>query len=557
MYQYDAIRIRGIVSAIPDQVLNNADLAKGEDEKSVLRQIRVTGIKNRVVCRDGQRAADLCIHAAERLMERLGWSGDDVTCLVFVTSYASYRIPSTAFFMKKELGLKDGCLAYDVNLACSGFIVGLQTIGALFEGREEGSRALLLVSDTTSESVDGKDPATRILFGDAGVAIAVEKNNGYPLRFLQMSDGRGYRDIIREDGDHDFIMDGMSVFNFSLGDVVETIKQFLNGIREERIEVDYYYLHQAQKFIVDKVADLSGIGKENVSVTYDRYGNTGCASIPLTMCETSGRFVGSMKTVFACGFGAGHSWGCASMVIAPDTYFEVISSGAIYDDGIREDVRALNKLELNGVESKDLCESSIYQGYIIEKAGLDYSGVGELTETVKASACEAIEGYDKKRIKILILVTQDEEFLFPSTAFRIQKELDIPNECVVYDINLGADGMLTGIETAMGLLKPYSDEDKALVIAADREESVSVIVGKDTVGHARFMHLSRVDDWDITHIRRFAKRVDHQSEIAGSPVPIARRLVDAVNCPDGIHAELSAYGSGGSFTRMEYLYGTE
>lgn len=335
--KYENIRVRGIVATTPDHFVDNLELAERFDERVIKKQIRVTGIRKRCVALEGQRAADLCITSAKKLIKKLHWQENEISYLIFVSSYPSYRVPSTASFIQKTLGIGSQCLSFDINLACSGFVVGLQTIGGLLQGREEGTKALLLVADMTSESVTGKDKSTSILFGDCGTATAIQKQEGYPFTFLQKSDGSGYEDLIRIDGSHEFKMDGMGIFNFAISDVVDTIQEFMEAPETEKEKIQYYFIHQAQKFIVDKVRDFSGFPKERVPITYDRYGNTGCASIPLTMCENRKWFSQNRRTrVFLCAFGAGHSWGCATQDIDDETYFEICHSNEIYLDGKEE-----------------------------------------------------------------------------------------------------------------------------------------------------------------------------------------------------------------------------
>lgn len=331
---YNNVKICGIVSAVPDNRIDNMELASEFGEKVVKKQMRVTGIKKRYVAIDGQRAADLCITAGKRLMEQLSWNKEEVECLIFVSSYPSYKVPATAFFIQKELGIDRQCVSFDINLACSGLICGLETVGSLFLGRKEHTKALLFVADTTSESVDDKDKSTSILFGDCGCAVALESCEGYPMKFLQKADGNGYEDLLRVDGNHRFQMDGMGIFNFAISDVVDTIREFFEKIIVSKDDIDVFYLHQAQKFIVDKVRDFSGFPQEKVPITYDNFGNTGCASIPLTMCEHSHMLKKDGRTkVFFCGFGAGHSWGCAVLDINADIYLETCYSNTKYQDG--------------------------------------------------------------------------------------------------------------------------------------------------------------------------------------------------------------------------------
>ncbi len=331
---YNNLKICGVVSAVPNNIVDNMELGSEFGEKVVKKQIRVTGIKRRCIAKDGQRAADLCITAGKKLMEQLKWRGDEIEILIFVSSYPSYKVPATAFFIQKELGIREQCLSFDVNLACSGFLCGLETIGGLFSGREVNTKALLLVADMTSESIDESDKSTSLLFGDCGCAIALESCEGYPMEFIQKADGNGYKDLLRIDGDHRFQMDGMGIFNFAISDVVDTIQEFFEESSVSRDDIDVFYIHQAQKFIVDKVGDFSGFPSEKVPISYDKYGNTGCASIPLTMCEYEDMLKKRRKSkVFLCGFGAGHSWGCAVVDVDENIYLEICYSNITYSDG--------------------------------------------------------------------------------------------------------------------------------------------------------------------------------------------------------------------------------
>lgn len=331
---YNNLKICGVVSAVPNNIVDNMELGSEFGENVVKKQIRVTGIKKRCVTKDGQRAADLCITAGEKLMRQLNWGKDDVEILIFVSSYPSYKVPATAFFIQKELGIGKSCLSFDVNLACSGFLCGLETVGSLFSGRKTNTKALLLVADTTSESVDEGDKSTSVLFGDCGCAIALQSCEGYPMEFIQQADGNGYKDLLRIDGKHRFQMDGMGIFNFAISDVIDTIQEFFEKSSVSREDIDVFYIHQAQKFIVDKVRDFSGFPPEKVPITYNQFGNTGCASIPLTMCKHA-ELLKKKRTskVFLCGFGAGHSWGCAVVTVDENIYLETCYSNITYQDG--------------------------------------------------------------------------------------------------------------------------------------------------------------------------------------------------------------------------------
>lgn len=324
------IKIKGIVATIPDNMVVNLDYISTFGEKEVKKQIKVTGVETRCVAKDGQRGADLCIASAEKLIDELKWNKQEIRALIFVTSYPSFSVPSTSFMIQERLGIGNDCIVFDINLACSGYVVGLESISAIMKSFGEGSKGLLLVADVTSESVDVTERATSMLFGDCGSATAVEIEKGNELIYLQKSDGKGYKDIFRKNKHENFQMNGMSIFNFAITDVISTVKEFFKLSEVSVEEIDFFVLHQAQKFIVDKVVDFSEFPKDKCLVSYDKYGNTGCASIPLTLCEHKEKFKTRKSRVFLCAFGAGHSWGCLVTNLDQDTFYYLQKSNEKY-----------------------------------------------------------------------------------------------------------------------------------------------------------------------------------------------------------------------------------
>ena len=111
-------------------------------------------------------------------------------------------------------------------------------------------------------------------------------------------------------------MDGMEVFHFAITDVVHTIAEFLDHFAIEKKSLDYIVIHQAQKFIVDKVAMFAEFDKERVINSYQKYGNSGGASDLCTLCENlGGEETDREVSVFMTGFGAGLSWAMVTLIL--------------------------------------------------------------------------------------------------------------------------------------------------------------------------------------------------------------------------------------------------
>ena len=66
----------------------------------------------------------------------------------------------------------------------------------------------------------------------------------------------------------------------------------------------------------------------------------------------------------------------------------------------------------------------------------------------------------------LIFLTQTPDYRLPSTAYVLQKRLEIKQDCLVFDINLGCSAFVNGVYIAAGLVESGTI-DRALVLIGD------------------------------------------------------------------------------------------
>lgn len=76
-------------------------------------------------------------------------------------------------------------------------------------------------------------------------------------------------------------------------------------------------------------------------------------------------------------------------------------------------------------------------------------------------------GWSKDEIGVLILVTQGQDYIIPSTSIRMQERLGLPKECIAFDINLGCSAFNYGVHTAATILSNSTDYKKGLCLIAD------------------------------------------------------------------------------------------
>ncbi len=316
------VEIKAIACAVPDRLIKTEDYYPVFGEDSVQRFINMTGVKQRRVAYDEQCASDLCFAAAKKVMENLNWEPSSIDALVMITQTPDYAVPATACVLQHRLGLSEDCIAFDINLGCSGYVYGLWQAATMIS-TQNINRVLLLVGDTSNFGINQNDSATAMIFGDGGSATGLEKAEGKEIKYFLKTKGSSYRaimvpaghartrsKIINDATAYDLSMNGADVFNFTITDVPKALNSFMSEYSISKDEVDLYVFHQANLYILKHLIKKLGISSEKVPVSIDRYGNTSGESIPLTLVDALGEAQSEDNIkLLMCGFGVGLSYG--------------------------------------------------------------------------------------------------------------------------------------------------------------------------------------------------------------------------------------------------------
>ena len=316
------VTIQGAVCAVPKTQIGNDSFVGRFDEKTITDVSALTGVTTRHIARPDQTTGDLCLAAAEQLLDTLQWPRDSVDALIFVSQTPDQRMPATAGILHGKLGLAHHCQAFDVGLGCSGYVYGLWLVSALMNAGLR--RIILLAGDTSSRMIDPQDRSTAMLFGDAGSATAFEYAPDAPTAYFDLGTdgtgaqyltvpGGGFRPTDPQDTKPDTLrMDGSAVFGFTIGTVPAIIRGILAQADRQIDDVDFFALHQANRFILQHITKKLKIPAGRLPINIDQFGNTSSASIPLLFCTTlAEELTTSPRTVLMSGFGVGLSWGCA------------------------------------------------------------------------------------------------------------------------------------------------------------------------------------------------------------------------------------------------------
>ena len=327
---FSSAEIKSIVTVVGSNTVNFLDEYDKYELSRVdaLRIADTIGLHSRRVADDNQTTVDLCHQAADLTLSN-ACDRDQVDALIFVTQSPDYRSPSSAIKLQSLLGLKKSCLAFDINLGCSGYVYGLSVAHSYIESGL--NNVLLCVGDVASKLVDLCDHKVSALMGDAGSCTLIQRSSKASF-FNLYSDGSGQDALIIPNSGirkskrypkhiNTLQMDGGSVFNFTLKVVPDLVFDTLEYACKDINQIDEFVFHQPNKFMLDRIIKKIPTNSEKFQIrTQSIYGNQNSASIPGTINGfLSQKLSKGSLNLFLAGFGVGLSWGGA--VVSTDRIF--------------------------------------------------------------------------------------------------------------------------------------------------------------------------------------------------------------------------------------------
>lgn len=338
--RFDHVRVGGVAVALPTTCYRSEELAGDMDERSLKRFVKSTGVERRYLSCEGQTTSDLCFVAADRMMKKLNMDRSEIDACIFISQNPDFKRPSTAIILQDRLGLEKDCMAFDINLGCSGYVYGLYIAAGLIESGAV-KNALLLTGDVN------RDLPGELLFGDGSSATLLQYTETiYPMQGLMKSDGSGYQAIYTPVGGqrnplneenpewekarpH---MNGTDVFEFTITQVPEMLEQFNQIFEKNWQDYDYVVLHQANLMMLNHIVNKLHIPKEKVPISIQDYGNVSSASVPIALadlCEKMDEKPEKLSLLLS-GFGVGLSWGAVSLTLDTDVVLPIIYTDFVW-----------------------------------------------------------------------------------------------------------------------------------------------------------------------------------------------------------------------------------
>ena len=153
------------------------------------------------------------------------------------------------------------------------------------------------------------DRNVAILFGDGAGACLVSAADGFGKITGEAihSDGRFAGDL-RLNWDAALEMNGRSVILQAARKLPASIAEVLHaGIAAADVEV--FLVHQANKNLIDRVAQTLGVPAERFYSNIQSFGNTSSASMLIAAAEYFAGYPMTARPVVFAAFGAGFHWG--------------------------------------------------------------------------------------------------------------------------------------------------------------------------------------------------------------------------------------------------------
>jgi 3-oxoacyl-[acyl-carrier-protein] synthase III len=350
-FKFQRKRISGILTVVPANVVSFVEEMKNFDfpEERSLKLKEVMGFDKHRLVEPGICVSDLAVFGMEYLFHNGLLRPDEADALILVTQSPDHFMPPTSNIIQGRLKLKSDMLCLDINQGCSGFVIGLIQAFLLLE-QESIRKVIVINADVLSRKTSPKDRNSYPLIGDAASITIVERDaeasiihaslkmDGTRSNALMIPAG-GFRQPssvetahLEDVGDHNFRaadhlrMDGSAVFNFVQVEVPPLIEGLLSSAGNSTDSVDYFFCHQPNRFMLQKLADKLKVPYSKMpNNVVEHFGNSSGVTIPTVITfNMKDRLLKERQKVCLAGFGVGLTWSAMLLNLGPLNFNSII-----------------------------------------------------------------------------------------------------------------------------------------------------------------------------------------------------------------------------------------
>lgn len=289
-------------------------------------------IRQRYWAGPDEATSDLCVHAARKALEAAKVEATDLDLIVLATDTPDYLSPSTAAVVAHKLGAQ-GVGTFDINAACSAFVIGLDTASKFIAADPRYRRVLVLGGYMMSRHLNPDDKKTVTLFADGAGAVLLEAredpDSGFEAARMhtegQYHDWMGiYAGGTRRPVDQE-VLDSRAhqlvfakKFPKEINPLTWTrlVRELCGDLQIAPTDVDHYVFTQLNIHSIWQTMDALGVDRDRAHTIMDRVGYTGSACIPMAFDDLvrSGATRPGQRVCFVAS-GGGLSFAAAMFVL--------------------------------------------------------------------------------------------------------------------------------------------------------------------------------------------------------------------------------------------------
>lgn len=314
--------ITGVEGYLPDYILDNEELSRMVDTSDEWIMTRI-GIKTRHILKEPDTgSSDLAVRAIEKLLQKTNTHPDEIDFILCATVTPDMQFPATANIIADKVGIKNG-FGYDINAGCCGFLYALASASKWVE-TGTCKKVLVVGTEKMSSIVDYTDRAVCPIFGDGAAVVLLEPTTEEVgvMDSILRSDGMGRKHLHQKAGgslkpasietvqaqEHYIYQEGQAVYKHAVICMRDVSLEICKRNHLTTNNIDWLVPHQANKRIIDSVAEKLELPSEKVMINIERYGNTTAATIPLCLWEWEKKLKKGDNLILSA-FGAGFTWG--------------------------------------------------------------------------------------------------------------------------------------------------------------------------------------------------------------------------------------------------------
>ena len=344
-------KITGMLTVFPETLSRFEDEVLNPDDPKARRLKSIIGFGSRYRAKENTTMSDLFLYGLRKLISDQKLEVPSIGAIIVVTLCPDYFLPQISSIIHGELGLSENVFCIDIPQACAGFITGMIEAFLLLDQLDDDKKVVLCTGEIFNRKYSGESKTGEPSFGGdvANITIVENCGSGYndDIFACMKNDGSKRDSLLIEHGafknpmTSEIIeqkqnnlpcsaiqMDGSGVFNFVQKEIPPMIKEIVATSEHTIEDIDYFFFHQPNKFMLQKLATALEIPfkKMPMNVT-EKYGNSDSGTIPVAITENaSDDLMAQDNLCCLSGFGGGLSWGAIVMNIGWLAFCESIVS---------------------------------------------------------------------------------------------------------------------------------------------------------------------------------------------------------------------------------------